>query len=159
MHAFRRCAAFATAGAVLALAAMPGRAAEPVLLQPGTYGQYNPGTKKIAVPGNQVVIVRGKGGKLAFSLNAVRGVDVNQGYVAGMLPPPNGRSVVWIQQAEGANCKLTFTPIAGGLMVAQDAKFGDCGFGYGVYADGQYVRLADAKMLGAPPDSTNRTGP
>ncbi len=150
MHAFRRFAGIAVAGAVVALAAVPAHAGEPAL-QPGTYGQYNPGTKKIAVPGNQLVIVRGKGGRLAFSLNAVRGVDVNQGYVAGMLPAPNGRSVVWVQQAEGANCKLTFTATAGGLTVVQDAKFGDCGFGYGVFADGQYVRVAEDAKLGAPP--------
>jgi hypothetical protein len=151
MHVFARRMGIALVGTLVALAATAAGAAEPAL-QPGTYAQYNPGIKKVAVPGNQVVIVRGKAGKLAFSLNAVRGVDVNQGYVAGTLPAPAGGSVVWVQQAEGANCRLTFTPTATGLTVVQDSKFGDCGFGYGVYADGQYVRIAEAKNLGAPPN-------
>jgi hypothetical protein len=133
---------------VLAFAA-PAGAADPIL-QPGTYGQYNPGTKKVAVPGNQVVFVRGKDGKLSFSLNAIRGVDLNQGYVVGTLPA-GGRTVTWTQHGEGINCKLIFNATATGLTIMQDLKFGDCGFGYGVVGDGQYVKVSNSTKLGAPP--------
>jgi hypothetical protein len=133
-------------GLVVAALGAPAVAAD-ATLQPGTYGQYNPGTKKLAVPGNQLVFVRGKTGRLSFSLNAVRAVDVNSGYVAGTLPA-NGRSVTWIQRGDGLDCKLTFTASGSGLIVVQDARFGDCGFGYGVLADGQYVKIAENGKLG-----------
>jgi len=134
----------AAACAVLfAVAAAPAGAAqgptpEPTL-QPGSYAQVLPGTKKFANPGNQVVLVRGRSGRLAFSVNAIRALDENQGFVAGTLPG-GGRRVVWEQRAAGANCRLTFTATADGLTIGQDAAFGDCGFGYGVIADGAYQR-------------------
>jgi hypothetical protein len=131
--------------AAVALAAPAGAA--DATLQPGTYGQYNPGTKKLAVPGNQLVFVRGKTGRLSFSLNAVRAIDLNSGYVAGTLPAV-GHSVTWVQRGDGLDCKLTFTASGTGLIVVQDVRFGDCGFGYGVLADGQYVRIAESGKLG-----------
>jgi hypothetical protein len=133
--------------ALAALAAGAPAVAAEATLQPGTYGQYNPGTKKLAVPGTQLVFVRGKTGRLSFSLNAVRALDLNSGYVAGTLPAV-GRSVTWIQRGDGLDCKLTFTASGKGLIVVQDVGFGDCGFGYGVLADGQYVKIAEDGKLG-----------
>jgi hypothetical protein len=135
--------------ALLVLGALPALAAGPVL-QPGTYGQINPGTRKVLNPGNQIVLVRGKTGRLSFSLNAIRALDLNQGFVAGTLPS-NGPTVTWTQKAEGMNCKLTFSAQAAGLTVTQDLAFGDCGFGAGVVADGSYVRTGGSTKLGAPP--------
>jgi hypothetical protein len=156
MHAFRRFATAAAAAAAVVLAGAPvppASAAPPAAaprLQPGVYAQINPGTKKPADPGNQIVLIRGKDGKLAFSVNAVRSIDLNQGYAVGILPSA-GPTVVWTQLTDGAKCKLTFTARANGFSVVQDATFGDCGFGSGVLADGIYQRSGDAEKLGAPP--------
>jgi hypothetical protein len=70
--------------------------------------------------------------------------------VAGTLPA-TGHTVTWVERGDGTNCKLTFTATATGLTVVQDVKFGDCGFGYGVYGDGQYVKVSDSVKLGVPP--------
>ncbi len=121
------------------------------VLEPGVYQQINPATKKPADPGNQIVMVRGKTGRLSFSVNAVKGPDLTQGFVVGTLPG-GGRAVTWTQQADGVSCRVTFTALPGGaLQLAQDARFGDCGFGEGVRADGTYVR-AKRDALGAPPN-------
>ena len=133
-----------------ALAATTPALAQTPALAPGTYGQISPLTKKIEKIGNTVVLVRGKTGRVSFSVNAIRALDLNQGYIAGTLPA-RGRSVVWSQEADGINCRLTFTATATGITVAQDLKFGDCGFGYGVDASGTYVKTAGDGKLGAPP--------
>jgi hypothetical protein len=148
MHRSRRITAGALVSAV-AVCAGPALAQAPVLA-PGTYAQISPMTKKVAKIGNVVVLVRGKTGKLAFSVNAIRELDLNQGFVAGTLPA-RGHSVIWSQKSDGADCRLTFTATATGLTVEQDLKFGDCGFGYGVAADGIYVRTAGDGKLGSPP--------
>ena len=106
-------------------------------LYPGTYVQIDTVTKKPLQPGNRVVFVRSKDGSFGFSINAIRALDSNQGYVAGRFRP--GRVVVWSQKSEAGDCKLTLTAIPHGMMVVQDTKFGDCGFGYGVVADGTYA--------------------
>ncbi len=148
MHGSLRKSAWALATAV-AVTASPARAQAPVLA-PGTYAQVSPVTKKVAKIGNVVVLVRGKTGRLAFSVNAIRALDLNQGFVAGTLPA-GGHSVVWSQKSDGADCRLTFTANASGLAIEQDLKFGDCGFGYGVTADGTYLRTAADGKLGGPP--------
>jgi hypothetical protein len=86
--------------------------------------------------GNSIVLVRAKSGKLGFSINAIRALDMNQGFIAGTFAP--GTKTVWTQNTDDAKCKLTFTAVAGGMVVDQDIRFGDCGFGYGVTADGTY---------------------
>ena len=139
----------AVIGGIAAIVTSPVSAAESTL-QPGTYGQINPGTKHVMNPGNQIVFVRGKNGRLSFSVNAIRALDLNQGYVAGTLPS-NGPTVTWTQQEAGIDCKLTFMAAGTGLKVVQDYKFGDCGFGYGVLADGTYVRTAAEGKLAPPP--------
>ena len=113
-------------------------APSPPVLLPGTYVQVSPETKKPLDLGNQLVIIAGKGGRLGFSINAVRALDDNQGFVAGVLGadrPP----VTWSQASASGNCRLRFDLVPGGLKVTQDAAFGDCGFGYGVTADGTYA--------------------
>ncbi len=140
--------ALAFVAVVVALPAAHAGAAD--LLDAGTYEQINPATKRVMNPGNQIVFVRGKRGSLAFSVNAVRGIDLNQGYVVGTLPA-SGPSVTWMQKGGGTDCKITFTALANhGLKVVQDSKVGDCGFGYGVLADGTYVRTRADGPLGKP---------
>jgi hypothetical protein len=136
------------AATVASVAVVPAFAADPVLA-PGRYAQISPLTKKPAEVGNTVIFVRGKTRRLSFSVNAIRALDLNQGFVAGTLPA-NGRRVTWQQKSGGINCRLTFTATATGLDVEQDRAFGDCGFGDGVTADGTYVKASDAK-LGLPP--------
>ena len=148
MHRSRRLIAQLFACAIAAMTS-PALAQTPVLA-PGTYGQISPATKKVEKIGNTVVLVRGKTGRLSFSVNAIRALDLNQGYIAGTLPA-GGRSVVWSQKADGIDCHLTFTATTTGLSVVQDYKFGDCGFGYGVDASGTYVKTAGDGKLGAPP--------
>jgi hypothetical protein len=111
-------------------------AVNPPELFPGHYRQINPVTKKPLDVGNSIVLVRAKSGKLGFSINAIRALDSNQGFIAGTIQP--GTKVVWTQFIPDAKCKLTFTAIPGGMTVDQDYRFGDCGFGYGVVADGTY---------------------
>jgi hypothetical protein len=159
MHRSHRLAAGVLAAAVALIAGVPPGAmgatpapAEPVLA-PGTYAQIAPGTKRPAKIGNTVVFVRGKTGGLAFSVNAIRALDLNQGFVAGILYVGNRHvhQLTWVQKGGGTDCRLTFTATPTGLTIQQDLKFGDCGFGYGVVADGDYVRVSDHEKLGLPP--------
>jgi hypothetical protein len=110
---------------------------------PGTYEQVGPVTKKPLPVGSTVVIVRAKSGKLGFSLNAVRALDSNQGFIAGSFAPA-GRAV-WTQKSESGDCKLTFAAVTGGLTVVQDMEFGDCGFGAGVTASGTYAFVTEKR--------------
>jgi hypothetical protein len=121
--------------AALAVPAAAG-AVNPPELFPGNYVQVSPVTKKPLEVGSSIVLVRSKSGKMGFSVNAIRALDSNQGFIAGTFAP--GSKVVWAKQSEAGNCKLTFTAIPGGLTVVQDMAFGDCGFGSGVTAEGTY---------------------
>lgn len=139
------CRRFLTAVAAWLLAATGAASAvTPPEFSAGTYVQIDTVTKRPLRPGNTIVFVRSKDGSFGFSINAIRALDSNQGYVAGRFRP--GRVVVWSQKSEAGDCKLTFSAIPAGLMVAQDAKFGDCGFGYGVLANGTYVRESEKPL-------------
>ena len=116
-------------------------AVNPPELFPGHYSQINTVTKKPLEIGNSIVLVRAKSGRLGFSINAIRALDLNQGFIAGTIAP--GTKVVWSQTPADGKCKLTFTAIPGGLRVDQDISFGDCGFGYGVTADGTYKWMGE----------------
>lgn len=105
-------------------------------LFPGTYSQIDTVTRKVLSVGNVIVLARSKSGKLGFSIDAIRALDSNQGFIAGTFQP--GTNVVWVQKIPDADCKLTFAAIPHGIIVVQDAKFGDCGFGHGVDASGTY---------------------
>ena len=87
---------------------------------------------------------------LAFSLNAVRALDENSGFVAGSLGAAAHR-VVWSQKGDGTDCKLTLLAVDPGIQVVQDRAFGDCGFGNGVVADGLYRKTAADGKLGTAP--------
>jgi hypothetical protein len=123
-----------------AVGATPPPAAYPV---PGDYRQAAPATRKPLDVGSRLVIIAGKGGRLGFSLNAVRALDSNQGFIAGLLRGP--LPITWTQSGAGGNCRLLFEAIPGGYRIEQDLTFGDCGFGGGVTADGLYLRDASAK--------------
>lgn len=129
-----------SAAAVSAIALLAATA-PPSSLLPGTYHQINPVTKVQPAVSSSVVLVRGKGGVLGFSVNAIRSVDSNMGFIAGTLAP--GNPVTWTHDGEAGKCRLTFKGSARGLVVTQDLDYGDCGFGYGVTASGTYVRAQE----------------
>jgi hypothetical protein len=112
---------------------------------PGTYRQIDTVTKKPLAVGNQMVIIAGKAGRLAFSINAVRQIDTNQGFAVGILPPALPGTWTRTSAASG-NCKLLFEGVPHGLKITQDAGFGDCGFGAGVTASGTYQLVAEAPL-------------
>jgi hypothetical protein len=121
--------------AVTASAASPP---PPGMPPPGTYRQADVVTKKPLPVGSQLVIIAGKGGKTGFSINAIRALDSNQGFVAGLLAGP--LPLTWSQTSSTTgNCRLKFEAVPHGITVTQDAGFGDCGFGYGVTASGMYL--------------------
>jgi hypothetical protein len=122
-----------------AMAATPAPA--PPRIAAGTYRQIDTVTKQPLTVGNQIVVMAGKGGKLAFSINAVRQADMNQGFVVGLLPATLPGT--WSQSATSGNCRLTFEALPKGMKVVQDAGFGDCGFGAGVTASGTYALRPD----------------
>jgi hypothetical protein len=123
----------ALAAAAPSVAATPS----PALLVAGTYVQVSPETRKPLEVGSQLVIIAGKGGRVGFSINAIRALDSNLGFVAGVL---TGRlPITWSQTVVSGNCRLRFEAVPGGVKVTQDLQFGDCGFGYGVTADGTYA--------------------
>ncbi len=114
-------------------------------LAPGTYVQADPVTKRPLPVGSQLVVIAGKGGRAGFSLNAIRTLDSNQGFVAGILPATLPGT--WSQNSETTgNCRLRFAPFVHGVQVTQDATFGDCGFGSGVTASGMYVLRAEKPL-------------
>ena len=111
---------------------------------PGTYRQIDTVTKRVLAVGNQVVIISGRGGRMGFSVNAVRQIDTNQGFAVGILPP--ALPGTWTRTSSAGNCRLLFEGIPHGLKITQDAGFGDCGFGYGVSASGSYQLVAEAPL-------------
>jgi hypothetical protein len=112
---------------------------------PGTYRQIDTVTKKTLPIGNQVVIIAGKGGRVGFSINAIRQIDTNQGFAVGTLP--SILPAVWSRtSAESGNCKLVFEGLPKGLKITQDMGFGDCGFGSGVSASGTYALIAEKPL-------------
>jgi hypothetical protein len=125
-------------------AATPAPAPPAVRILPGTYRQIDTVTKKPLALGNQIVIIAGKGGRLGFSVNAVRQSDMNQGFAVGLLPvqPP----LTWSSTSSSGNCRLTFEALPKGLKLTQDAGFGDCGFGYGVSANGTYALVTEKPL-------------
>jgi hypothetical protein len=115
---------------------------------PGTYQQADPVTHRPLPVGSQLVIIAGKAGKLGFSINAIRALDSNQGFVAGLLNGP--LPVTWTQLSETTgNCRLHFARVPAiphALAVTQDLGFGDCGFQTGVTANGTYVLIPEKPM-------------
>ena len=140
---FCRRPALAVVAALLALPVAAG-AVNPPELDAGTYVQVSPASKKPLPVGSSIVLIRAKSGRIGFSVNAVRALDSNQGYVAGSFAPAT--KVVWSNKSEAGDCKLTFTAVPGGITVLQDAAFGDCGFGNGVTADGTYMLEAEKPL-------------
>ena len=126
---------------IVALLSSQAFAALPEPFIPGTYRQIDTVTKQALPVGNQVVIIAGKGGRLGFSINAVRQIDTNQGFVVGTLPAV--MPAVWSRTSSSGNCKLISERLPKGLKITQDMEFGDCGFGAGVSASGTYALVAE----------------
>ena len=111
-------------------------------LAPGTYRQVDSVTKKRLEVGNQIVIIAGKGGRVGFSINAIRLTDSNLGFVAGAVD--GTLPAIWTRTSASGNCRLTFDVFPPrGLKVVQDAGYGDCGFGSGVSATGNYELVTE----------------
>jgi hypothetical protein len=140
---FCRCLVPVAVAAALAVPVVAG-AVNPPEIFPGTYIQVSPASKKPLPVGSSIVVIRAKSGRLGFSLNAVRALDSNQGYVAGSFG--SGTKVVWANKSEAGDCKLIFTAVPGGITVLQDRAFGDCGFANGVTADGTYMLEAEKPL-------------
>ncbi len=109
---------------------MIAAAALAVLLSPGTYRQADAVTRKPLPVGSQLVVI-----------NAVRALDSDQGFIAGILSGP--LPLTWTQHGASGDCRLRFEATPGGVSVTQDRSFGDCGFPAGVTAGGIYVRVPD----------------
>jgi hypothetical protein len=121
-------------------AGQPSPAPAPALV-PGTYQQVDLVSKKPLAVGSALVIVAGKGGQLGFSINAIRALDSNQGFIAGGLR--GALPFTWTQSGRSGKCRLRFEAVPHGVRVTQDVVFGDCGFDAGVTADGTYLLVAD----------------
>lgn len=142
---------FRASAAVLATALLGGTAVAAMTPSPapsrfvaGTYRQMDTVTKQALPVGSQIVLIAGKAGKLGFSINAIRQSDTNQGFVAGVMP--EGNPAVWSRTSSSGNCRITFESLPQALKVTQDAAFGDCGFGYGVTANGTYGLVAEKPL-------------
>jgi len=116
-------------------------AADPPGLGPGTYVQVDPVTKKPLELGSQIVVIAAKGGRLGFSISALRSLDLHLGFVAGVLEPQ--LPATWTRSSAGGNCRLRFERVPHGVRVTQDDAYGDCGFGDGVTASGTYLFAAE----------------
>ncbi len=125
-------------------AAGPAGPAGPRSFVPGTYRQIDTVTKKPLEVGSQIVIIAAKGGRLGFSVNAVRQTDADQGFIAGTLP--GALPATWTRTSSAGNCRLIFESLAHGLKVTQDTGFGDCGFGAGVNASGTYQLIPEKPL-------------
>jgi hypothetical protein len=119
-------------------------AAQTAKLVPGTYRQIDTVTKKPLEPGNQVVLVAAKGGRIAFSVNAIRQTDAGLGFVVGVIPA--GLPATWSSSSASGNCRLTFQSVPHGFKLTQDTGFGDCGFGSGISATGTYALVAEKPL-------------
>ena len=117
----------------------------PAALVPGTYRQIDSVTKKRLEVGNQIVIIAGKGGRVGFSINAIRLTDSNLGFIAGAVEAT--LPATWTRTSESGNCRLAFQALPPhGLKVVQDPGFGDCGFGAGVSATGSYELVPEQPL-------------
>lgn len=119
-------------------------AAAALAIAPGTYRQIDTVTKQALPVGSQIVIIAGKNGRVGFSVNAMRQVDANQGFIAGVFPA--ALPATWSRTSSSGNCRLRFESDGRDLKVTQDAQFGDCGFGYGVSASGTYRLVAEKPL-------------
>jgi hypothetical protein len=119
-------------------------AAQTAKLVAGTYRQIDTVTKRALIPGNQIVVVAAKGGRVAFSVSAMRQTDAGLGSVVGVIPAV--LPATWSQSSEAGNCRLTFENVPHGIRVVQDAGFGDCGFGTGISATGTYQLVAEKPL-------------
>jgi len=134
------------AGGAAGLFALLGAAgsAQTAKLAPGTYRQIDTVTKKALAPGNQIVVVAAKGGRIAFSVSALAQTDATLGSVVGVIPAT--LPATWSQSRATGNCRLTFESVPHGIRVIQDAAFGDCGFGAGISASGTYQLVAEKPL-------------
>jgi hypothetical protein len=94
------------------------------------------------------VVARANGGR-DFAIFAIRDHDRNSGFITGTLP---AGAATWSKARPFERCRLSFTVRGNAIVVAQDAAFGDCGFGYGVLADGIYRRIPGRPSLMSPRD-------
>lgn len=123
-------------------------AAKTPSLRPGEYRQRDLGSKTVMHIGNRLIF-KAVAGRLAFSLDAVRASDLNTGFTSGSVPLGVSKAT-WTDSRDGLKCRLTFAATASGVTIAQDFAYGDCGFGYGVHADGTYARTGPAGALSTP---------
>jgi hypothetical protein len=129
-------------GPAIAGAATPS----PAIPRPGEYLQVEPATKKPLDGGSRLLIAAGKGGRLGFSIAAVRALDSSLGFVAGTLQ--GSLPLIWTQTATSGNCRLRFEAVPNGFRVTQDLGFGDCGFAGGVTANGIYLLVPETAPKG-----------
>jgi hypothetical protein len=134
-------------GALAGLFVLPlgtAGATQTIKLVAGTYRQIDTVTKKLLVPGNQIVLVAAKGGRIAFSVSALAQTDAALGSVVGLIPAV--LPATWSQSTADGKCRLTFEGVPHGIRVTQDAGFGDCGFGAGISATGTYLLAAEKPL-------------
>jgi hypothetical protein len=119
------------------VAAPSGVPSTPLLA--GTYRAVDPSTRHPLHPGNELIVRSAGIGSLRFTLNAIRALDLNTGTISGTII--DKLPSTFAQTAPGGKCRLHFAAARRGVSVQQDVAFGDCGFGYGVLADGLYERI------------------
>jgi hypothetical protein len=122
-----------TTTAVVPSAPVPApAAAAPPVQYAGSYQRADGGTLKIA---------DGSGGSENFDLSVQRTTAAgtpNFGSASGPLTVVNNKATY---QSPYGSCQLVFQFAGGGVTITQNAAGpGDCGFGAGVQAGGQYLR-------------------
>lgn len=81
-----------------------------------------------------------------FYLDVNRGApSYNMGLLAGQMKIVNNVGIYNSKSANEEGCIIKFTFANNKLEVSTDAKKGDCGFGFNVYADNTY-KLVDSKI-------------
>jgi hypothetical protein len=106
-------------------------------------GEYSWASKNAGGAGGQVIVYPESNSTILFYLYQNRGEpSFNMGELYGRVTITNGTGVFFNKDYPGSNCKFRLTFIGEKLTIETLESKEDCGFGGGVYADGEFTRTS-----------------
>lgn len=106
-------------------------------------GEYSWASKNAEGRGGQVTVYPESNSTILFHLYQNRGEpSFNMGDLYGRVTITNGTGVFFNKDYPGSNCKFRLTFIGEKLKIETLESKDECGFGGGVYADGEFTRTS-----------------
>ena len=106
-------------------------------------GEYNWASKNAGGAGGQVTVYPESNSTILFHLYQNRGEpSFNMGDLYGRVTITNGTGVFFNKDYPGSTCKFRLTFVGEKLIIETLESKDECGFGGGVYADGEFTRTS-----------------